>query len=120
MFFAQSARRGRVPSQLAHRRARGLRSLALAVVFALGSIPTAVWAKTPGPSSAEISRTPTTSPARQAPATGDARTAQRQEYASREASAASQAKFEGGDTVVWIGGSTLVIVLLVVLLVVLL
>ena len=49
----------------------------------------------------------------------DARTAQRQEYASREASAANQAKFAGGDTVVWIGGSTAVIVLLVVLIVVL-
>jgi hypothetical protein len=48
----------------------------------------------------------------------EARTSQAQEYASREASAASQAKFEGGSTVVWIGGSTLVIILLVILIVV--
>ncbi len=118
MFFVRSAHCGSVSSQPTRRRDRWWRSLALAVVLALGSMPTAVWAKAPGASSAQVSPNRPASPATQVPAAADARTTQ-QEYASREASAASQAKFEGGDTVVWVGGSTLVIVLLVILIVVL-
>lgn len=114
-----SAPRGAVPTQAIHRWDRGLRSLTLAILLALGSIPTTAWAKAPGTSSSYVSPKRPASRDTQAPAMADARTAQRQEYASREASAANQAKFAGGDTVVWIGGSTAVIVLLVVLIVVL-
>ena len=111
MFFIQTALRDSL-SHPCRKRHQGLRWLALAVVLALGSIPTSAWAKAPGEISAQVSPTRTASPAA-------TRTAQRQEYASREASAAGQAKFEGGDTTIWIGGSTVVIVLLVVLIVVL-
>jgi hypothetical protein len=96
---------------------QSMRSLVLAIVLALGSIPTAVWAKTASPSSAEISRT---RPATRLATAADSPTAQRQAYAARETTAATQEKFEGGDSTIWIGGSTVVIVLLVVLIVVLL
>ena len=115
MFFIQTALRDSL-SHPCRKRHQGLRWLALAVVLALGSIPTSAWAKAPGEISAQVSPT---LPARQAASPAATRTAQRQEYASREASAAGQAKFEGGDTTIWIGGSTVVIVLLVVLIVVL-
>lgn len=120
MSFHQPAASSRASSRVVHKLDRGLKSLVLAVVLALGSIPTAAWAKGASPSSAEVARTRPANPTSPAPTTADARAAQRQAYASREASAASQANFKGGDSVVWIGGSTVVIVLLVVLLVVLL
>jgi hypothetical protein len=119
MFFAQSAGWGTVSSPLANRRHPGLRALVLATVLALGSLPTTVWAGPARASGADVARTPGTSPATKPPGTPNARPTQRQAYAEREASAASQEKFEGGATTVWIGGSTLVIVLLVVLIVLL-
>ncbi len=118
MHIAQPALRGAVSSSV-HRRERGLRSLVLAAVLALGSMPTVVWANALSPSSTQVARSGTTSPATRL-ATPDAPSKQRQEYASREARATGQAKFEGGDTAIWIGGSTLVVVLLVVLIVILL
>lgn len=119
MFFAQSVGSGTVSSPLANRRHPGLRALVLATVLALGSLPTTVWAGPASPSSAEVARTPATSSATKPPATPSARPTPRQAYAEREASAATQEKFEGGASTVWIGGSTLVIVLLVVLIVLL-
>jgi len=118
MSLAQSARRTSVSSHVIRKRNGGLRSLAFAIVLALGAIPTAVWAKAPVPGSAEVSRTRPASAATHAPTTADPRSSQ-QAYAAREASAISQEKFEGGDSTIWIGGSTVVIVLLVVLIAVL-
>jgi len=93
-----------------------LRWLGLAVVLALSSISTGAWAKAPEEIRTQASQTQL-APQAQLPA--QARTSQGQEYASREASSPNQSKFKGGDTVVWVGGSTVVIVLLVVLIVVL-
>src|SRR5512140_3271596 len=114
MSFIHTAARGPFSSSPTRRAHRRLRWLALAVVLALGAIPTGAWAKAPGQISAQVSPA---RPATPVPMPTEARTSQGQEYASREASAASQAKFEGGSTVIWIGGGTLVIVLLVVLIV---
>jgi hypothetical protein len=117
MSFIHTAPRGPFSPSPTRRAHQTLRYLALAVVLALGAIPTAAWAKAPGQISAEVSPI---RPATPVPMPTEARTSQGQEYASREASAASQAKFEGGSTTVWIGGSTLVIVLLLILIVVVL
>lgn len=116
MLFDHSGSRDPLASSSAHRPDRGWRSLALAVLFALASLPTAVWAGGPGPNGAHVAR----ASHRATPATDtrDAKTAQQQAYAAREASATEQAKFEGGSTI-WIGGSTLVVVLLVILIVIL-
>jgi hypothetical protein len=98
------------------RRHQGLRWLGLAVLLALNSISTGAWAKAPEEIRAQGSPTQR---APQAPVPTLAQTSQEQEYASREAKSPNQSKFEGGDTVVWVGGSTVVIVLLVVLILVL-
>jgi hypothetical protein len=103
-------------SRPAHRRHQGLRWLALAVALALGSIPVSASAKAPGEISAQVLQTRSATPA---PIPTEARTTKGRDYASREASAKGQEKFEGGSTTVWVGGSSLVIVLLVVLIVVL-
>jgi hypothetical protein len=95
---------------------QGLRWLALALALALGSIPMSASAKAPGEISAQVSET---RPATPAPIPTEARTTKGQDYASREASAKGQEKFEGGSTTVWVGGSTAVVVLLVILIVVL-
>jgi hypothetical protein len=116
MFFIHTAFRDSFSSRPARRRHQGLRWLALAVTLALGSIPMGAWAKAPGEVSAQVSPV---RPATQSSVPTEARTAQGHEYASREARATSQAKFVGGGTEIWIGGSTVVIVLLVVLIVVL-
>lgn len=73
-------------------------------------------AKAPGEVSAQVS---VPRPAAFAPIPSEARTMKGQDYASREASAKGQEKFEGGSTTVWIGGSAVVVILLVVLILVL-
>ena len=119
MFFPQSMTCGPATTHLVRKRDRGLRSLVLAIVLALGSIPTAAWAKTQTPSRTETSHISPAKPATRLATATDARATQRQEYAAREASATTQEKFQGGDSTIWIGGSTVVIILLVVLIIVL-
>jgi hypothetical protein len=101
------------------RRGQGLRSLALVIALGLASIPTSAWANAPGENSAQILRT---HPAPAAPLVTEARAPEGQDYASREAKAKGQEKFEGGSTtVVFVtGGTVLVVILIVVLIVVIL
>ena len=116
MFEIRIAPSNSFSSRPARKRHQGLRWLALAVALALGSIPMSASAQAPGEISAQVVQTRTTTPA---PVSTEARAPKGQDYASREASAKGLEKFEGGSTVVWVGGSTLVVVLLVVLIVVL-
>jgi hypothetical protein len=107
-----------VPARVAGRRRQGLRSLAFALGLALASIPTGAWANAPSENSAQIAQT---RPATTAPIATEARAAEGQDYASREAKAKGLEKFEGGSTTVVLvaGGSTLLVILIVVLIIVL-
>jgi hypothetical protein len=98
------------------RRRQGLRSLALAIALGLASIPTGAWANAPGESSAQVVQT---RPAPAAPIVTEARAAEGQNYASREAKAKGLEKFEGGSTtVVFVTGGTVLLVILIVVLIV--
>lgn len=100
------------------RRRQGLRSLAFAIALGLVSIPTSAWAEAPGESSAEVLQTRSGATA---PIATEARAAEGQDYASREASAKGLEKFEGGSTtVVFVTGGTVLLVILIVVLIVVL
>ena len=98
------------------RRFKGLSKLAMAIVFALALLPVSAWAK-----GAEINlRNPQAGIVSQsAEETTESNATTAREYATREAQAKGLEKFEGGSGTIWIGGSTVVIVLLVVLIAVL-
>jgi hypothetical protein len=116
MFSIRVVSRNRSSSRPARSRHQGLRWVALAVALALGSIPLGAEAKASAETSTQVVPT---QPGTLAPISTEGRSAQAQNYASREASAKGLEKFEGGSTTIWIGGSAVVVVLLVVLIVVL-
>lgn len=95
----------------------GLRNLALVIMFTFALLPVSTWAK--GTSEVNLQNPQVRMDSQPEEGTTESSPTAAQKYAAREANAKGLEKFEGGNGTIWIGGSTVVIVLLVVLIAVL-
>ena len=114
-------RRGSFSSCLKPARRHGIKGFAIAVSLALFFVPAGALAMSPPANSAQVLQTaPAATDPNTTAATTKAGTAQDQDYASREANAKGVDKFEGGSTVIVLGGTGLAVIVLVIVLIVLL